>query len=65
MDKFMSLGQLAMSIFMFIGTIVWGIAHLIMGTMGLFGFFVVLFFAYLIWALVRISYQEYQEEKNK
>ena len=65
MDKFMSLSQLAMAILMLVITIAWGIAHLIMGTMGLFGFFVVLFFAYLIWALVRISYQEYQEEKNK
>ena len=34
MDKFMSLSQLAMSIFMLIGTIVWGIAHLIKGTIG-------------------------------
>ena len=65
MDKFMSLGQLAMSIFMFLGTIAWGIAHLIMGTIGLFGFCVVLLFIYLMWILVRESYREYQEEKNK
>ena len=65
MDKFMSLSQLAMSIFMLIGTIVWGIAHLIMGTIGLFGFCVVVLLVYLIWILVRESYREYQEEKNK
>ena len=54
-----------MSIFMFIGTIVWGIAHLIKGTIGLFGFCVVLLFVYLMWILVRESYREYQQEKNK
>lgn len=65
MDKFMSLSQLAMSVFMFLGTITWGIAHLIKGTIGLFGFFVVLFFAYLMYILVCESYREYQQEKNK
>lgn len=65
MDKFMSLSQLAMSIFMLIGTIVWGIAHLIKGTIGLFGLLVVLLFALLMWVLVRESYREYQQEKNK
>ncbi|MBQ8270827.1 MAG: hypothetical protein IJZ22_06465 [Bacteroidaceae bacterium] len=65
MDKFMSLSQLAMSVFMFLGTITWGIAHLIKGTIGLFGFCVVLLFVYLIWILVRESYREYQQEKNK
>lgn len=65
MDKLMSLGQLAMSIFMLIGTIVWGIAHLIKGTIGLFGFCVVLLFVYLMWILVREAYREYQQEKNK
>lgn len=65
MDKFMSLSQLAMSIFMLIGTIVWGIAHLIKGTIGLFGFCVVMVFVYLMFVLVRESYREYKEEKNK
>lgn len=65
MDKFMSLSQLAMSIFMLIGTIVWGIAHLIIGTIGLFGCLVVLFFAFLMWVLVCESWREYQQEKNK
>ena len=49
MDKFMSLSQLAMSIFMLLGTIAWGITHTIMGTIGLMGILVVLFFAYLMW----------------
>ena len=65
MDKFMSLSQLAMSIFMFLGTITWGIAHLIKGTIGLFGFCVVMVFVYLMFVLVRESYREYQQEKNK
>lgn len=65
MDKFMSLTQFAMSVFMFIGTIVWGIAHLIKGTIGLFGLLVVLLFALLMWVLVCESYREYQQEKNK
>lgn len=65
MDKFMSLSQLVMVILMLACTIVWGIAHLIKGTIGIFGFFVVLFFAYLMWNLVRLSWVEYQQEKNK
>lgn len=65
MDRLFSLTQLAMSIVMLLSTIVWGIAHLIKGTIGLFGIFVVLFFAYLMWTLVRISWVEYQQEKNK
>ncbi len=65
MEKFMSLAQLAMSIFMFLITIVWGIAHLIKGTIGLIGLLVVLLFALLMWVLVCGSYREYQQEKNK
>lgn len=65
MDRLFSLTQLAMSIVMLLLTIVWGVAHTIMGTIGLFGIFVVLFFAYLMWTLVRISWVEYQQEKNK
>lgn len=65
MDKFMSLTQLAMSIVMLLLTIVWGVAHIIMGTIGLMGILVVLFFAYLMWTLVRLSWAEYQQEKNK
>lgn len=65
MDKLFSLTQLAMSIFMFLGTIVWGIMHLIMGTIGLFGCLVVLLFALLMWVLVCESWREYQQEKNK
>lgn len=65
MDKFMSLSQLVMAILMLACVIVWGIAHLIKGTIGIFGLFVVLFFAYLMWNLVRLSWIEYQQEKNK
>lgn len=65
MDKFMSLTQLGMSIFMLLGTITWGIAHTIKGTIGLVGILVVLFFAFLMWILVKESWREYQQEKNK
>ena len=61
----MSLSQLAMSVFMFLGTITWGIAHLIKGTIGLFGFAVVMVFVYLMFVLVSESYREYKEEENK
>lgn len=65
MDKLFSLTQLAMSIFMLLCTIVLGIAHLIKGTIGLFGILVVLLFAYLMWRLVRLFWVEYQQEKDK
>lgn len=65
MDKLFSLTQLAMSIFMLLCTIVLGIAHLIKGTIGLFGILVVLFIAYLMYIIVCEAWREYQEEKNK
>lgn len=65
MDKFMILSQIVMAVIMLACTIVWGIAHLIKGTITLFGFCVVLFFAYLIGILIRLSWIEYQQEKNK
>lgn len=65
MDKFISLMQLVMSAFMLLCTIVWGIGHTIMGTIGLFGLLVVGFIAYLIWTIVRLSWVEYKEVKNK
>lgn len=65
LDRIMSLMQLVMSVFMLLSLIVWGIGHLIMGTIGLFGLLVVGFFTYLIWTIVRVSWTEYQQEKNK
>lgn len=65
LDRIMSLIQLVMSAFMLLCTIVWGIGHAIMGTIGLFGLLVVGFIAYLIWTIVRLSWVEYKEEKNK
>lgn len=65
MDKFMSLSQLVMAILMLVMTIVWGIAHLIKGTIGFFGCLMVLFFAYLIWQMCKVAWVEYQQEKNK
>ena len=65
MNKFMILVQLAMSIFMFISIIVWGIVHAIKGTIGFIVILVVLLFAYLMWRLVRLFWVEYQQEKDK
>ena len=65
LDRIMSLMQLVMSVFMLLSLIVWGIGHLIMGTIGLFGLLVVGFFTYLIWTIVRVSWTEYKQEKNK
>lgn len=64
MDKFISLMQLVMSAFMLLCTIVWGIGHAIMGTIGLFGLLVVGFIAYLIWTIVRLSWVEYRNEQE-
>ena len=65
MDKIMSLIQLVMAVFMLISIIIWGIAHLIMGTISFLGFLVVCAFAHLVMIIVRQLWKEYQEEKNK
>lgn len=65
MDKLMSLGQLSIAIIMFVGTIVWGTAHTIMANLSFAGILVVLLIARLMWSLVRTSWVEYQQEKNK
>ena len=65
MDKIMSLIQVVMAVFMLICLIIWGIAHLIMGTIGFIGFLVVCGFAYLIWAMIRQLWKEYKEELDK
>ena len=65
MDKIMSLIQLVMAVFMLICLIIWGIAHLIKGTIGFIGFLVVCGFAYLIWAMIRQLWKEYKEESDK
>lgn len=61
----MSLIQLMMAVFMLICLIIWGIAHLIMGTIGIIGFLVVCAVAQLIWVMVRQLYKEYKEESDK
>lgn len=65
MDKIMSLIQLVMAVFMLICVIIWGIVHLIMGTIVFIGFLVVCGFACLIWVMVRQLYKEYKEESEK
>lgn len=62
MDKFMSLTQLVMSVFMFLGTITWGIAHLIKGTIGLFGLLVVVLLAYIVWRICKIAWVEFSKK---
>ena len=65
MDKIMSLIQLVMAVFMLICLIIWGIAHLIMGTIGFIGFLEVCAVAQLIWVMVRQLWKEYKEESDK
>lgn len=65
MDSLILLLQLGLYAFLFLCIIIWGIAHLIMGTIGLLGFSVVLFFAYLMWCLLVSAWREYQKEINK
>lgn len=65
MDSLILLVQLGLYAFLFLCIGIWGIAHLIKGTIGLFGLLVVLLFALLMWVLVCESYREYQQEKNK
>lgn len=62
MDKFMSLTQLVMSVFMFLGTITWGIAHLIKGTIGLFGLLVVVLLACIVWRICKIAWVEFSKK---
>lgn len=61
----MSLIQLVMAVFMLICLIIWGIAHLIMETIGFIGFLVVCAVAQLIWVMVRQLWKEYKEESDK
>ena len=65
MDKIFSLGQLVISIIMLACVVVYGVAHTIMGNIKGFGFLVLGVFLYLMWTLVRLSWVEYQQEKNK
>lgn len=65
MDKFFSLIQLVMSVFMLLCVITSVIAHTCMGNIKGFGFVVSFIFIYLTYSLVRISWQEYITEKNK
>lgn len=65
MDKIFKTLQLVIAVFMFLCTIVWGVAHTIMGTIGITGILIVLLFAYLMWSLVNYSWEEYQQEKYK
>ena len=61
----MNLLQVFLYAVLLICVITLGVSHFILGYIGFFGFCVVLLFVYLMWILVRESYREYQEEKNK
>ncbi len=65
MDKLISLMQLVMSIIMLLGTIYWGIAHLIKETIGFFDILIVLLFASVMYLLGYNSWREYQQVKNR
>lgn len=64
MDKFMSLGQLVMSIIMLLCVVAYGIGNAIKGTIGLIGILAVLFIAYFVWTMVRLAWAEYKQESN-
>ncbi len=60
----MSLSLLVMAAIMFACIVAWGIAHLLEGTISFIGFCVVMFFAYLVYHLVRLSWVDNQHNKN-
>lgn len=65
MDNFLSKAQLVLTGIMFLCVIVGGIAHLVMGNLSLIGILVVALFAYLVWQMCKITWTEYQQDKNK
>ena len=63
--RLFSLIQLAFSIVLLTGVIVLGIAHTINGTISLFGIIATCVIITLLTGLVKSSWNEYQDEKNK
>ena len=63
--KFFSIMQLVLSILLVLCVATFGIAHLIMGTISFFGFLVICAITMLMVELVKLSYKEYVEEKEK
>ena len=65
MDSIVSLILVALYAIMFLCTITLGIAHLIMGYIGIIGLLVVFFLAYGILFLLISQWKEYKQELNK
>lgn len=66
MDKFFSLALLVLSCIMLFCLVISVVSHVIMGNItSLLGYLVSLIFLCLMSNLVRISFKEYIEEKNK
>ena len=63
--KLFNIMQLVISILLLLCVVSFGIAHLIMGTISFFGVLVVGAIAMLMLELVKLSYKEYVEEKEK
>jgi hypothetical protein len=63
--NFFSIMQLVLSIILLLCVATFGIAHLILGTISFFGFIVVCTIAMIMVELVKLSYKEYVEEKEK
>lgn len=66
MDKFFSLTQFVLVLAIFLCVTGFVVSHAIMGDINsLPGYLVSCGFIYLTWALVRLSWKEYTEERNK
>ena len=63
--KLFNIMQLVITILLLLCVVSFGIAHLIMGTISFFGVLVVGAIAMLMLELVKLSYKEYVEEKEK
>lgn len=66
MDRFFSLTQLILSCIMLLCVVTGVVAHIVLGHITSFlGYLVAIIFLILIWNLVRLSWNEYIEDKNK
>lgn len=65
MDSLMCLLQVLIYTLMLVGLIIIGITHTVMGYIGFGGLLVLSIFIFGIASLVRSSWKEYLEEKNK
>jgi hypothetical protein len=57
--------QLILSFILLLCVITFGVSHIIMGTISFYGVLVIFALAFIMIGLVRLSYKEYIDEKNK